>query len=31
MREIRRKDKAIRDIREIREILRTAKYVTLAM
>jgi len=31
MRGIRRKDKAIRDIHEMREILRTAQYVTLAM
>jgi len=31
MRGIRRKDKAITDIREMRKILRTAQYVTLAM
>lgn len=31
MRGIRRKDKAITDISEMREILRTAQYVTLAM
>jgi len=31
MRGIRRKDKAVTDIREMREILRTAQYVTLAM
>ena len=31
MRGIRRNDKAITDIREMREILRTAQYVTLAM
>ncbi|MDH5439857.1 MAG: pyridoxamine 5'-phosphate oxidase family protein [Candidatus Bathyarchaeota archaeon] len=31
MRGIRRKDKAITDISEMKEILRTAKYVTLAM